>query len=80
MGANRPIVQQREDGRWEVKAPRTDRASVITDTQSAAIDRARGILSKDGGGDSDDQKKQTEKSGLRYRRSRQRSDPPPDRR
>jgi hypothetical protein len=51
MGANRRIVQQREDGRWEVKAPRVDRASVITDTQSAAIDRARGILSKVGGGE-----------------------------
>lgn len=47
MGANRRIVQQREDGRWEVKAPRADRASAIADTQSAAIDRARDILSND---------------------------------
>ena len=51
MGANRRIVQQREDGRWEVKAPRADRASAIADTQSAAIDRARDILSNDGGGE-----------------------------
>lgn len=51
MGPNRRIVQQREDGRWEVKAPRADRASAIADTQSAAIDRARDILSNDGGGE-----------------------------
>lgn len=51
MGANRRIVQQREDGRWEVKAPRADRASAIADTQSAAINRARDILSNDGGGE-----------------------------
>ena len=51
MGVNRRIVQQREDGRWEVKAPRADRASAIADTQSAAIDRARDILGNDGGGE-----------------------------
>ncbi len=51
MGANRRIVQQREDGRWEVKAPRADRASAITDPQATAIDRARDILSNDGGGE-----------------------------
>ena len=51
MGANRRIVQQQEDGRWEVKAPRADRASAITDTQSGAINRARDILSHDGGGE-----------------------------
>ena len=51
MGANRRIVQQREDGRWEIKAPHAERASAITDTQSAAIDRARDILGNDGGGE-----------------------------
>ena len=51
MGATRRIVQQREDGRWEVKAPRADRAGAVTDTQAAAIDRARSILSNDGGGE-----------------------------
>jgi hypothetical protein len=51
MGANRRIVQQRGDRRWEVKAPRADRASVVTDTQAAAIDRAHKILSNDGGGE-----------------------------
>lgn len=51
MGANRRIVQRRHDGRWEVKAPRADRASAVTNTQSAAIDRAREILTNDGGGE-----------------------------
>lgn len=51
MGANRRIVQPQADGRWEVKAPRADRASAITDTQSVAIDRARDILGNDGGGE-----------------------------
>ena len=51
MGPNRRIVQQRDDGCWEVTAPRADRASAIADTQSAAIDRARDILSNDGGGE-----------------------------
>ena len=30
---------------------RADRASVITDTHAAAVDRARDILSNDGGGE-----------------------------
>ena len=51
MGANRRIVQPREDGQWEVMKPGADRASAITDTQSAAIDRARDILGNDGGGE-----------------------------
>ena len=51
MGANRRVVQQRGDGRWEVKAPRADRASAVADTQAAAIDRAHKILRNDGGGE-----------------------------
>jgi hypothetical protein len=51
MGANRRIVQQRGDGQWEVKKPGADRASAVTDTQAAAIDRARDILGNDGGGE-----------------------------
>jgi len=51
MGANRRIVQQREDGRWEVKAPKADRASSTHDRQADAIDRARQILGNDGGGE-----------------------------
>lgn len=51
MGANRRIVQQRADGDWEIKKPGADRASAVLDTQSAAINRARQILSNDGGGE-----------------------------
>jgi len=51
MGPNRRIVQQRQDGDWEIKKPGADRASAITDTQSAAIDRGRQILSNNGGGE-----------------------------
>lgn len=51
MGANRRIVQPRDDGQWEVKKPGADRASAVTDTQSAAINRGRDILGNDGGGE-----------------------------
>lgn len=51
MGANRRIVQQRTDKRWEVKAPKADRASSTHDTQAEAIDRAREILRNDRGGE-----------------------------
>lgn len=51
MGANRRIVQQRKDGDWEVRAPKADRASAVTSTQAAAVNRARQILSNDGGGE-----------------------------
>ncbi len=51
MGANRRIVQQRDDNRWEVKAPQADRASSTHDSQSDAINRTRQILQNDGGGE-----------------------------
>lgn len=51
MSNNRRIVQQRPDGDWEVRKPGADRASAITSTQSAGIDRARDILGNDGGGE-----------------------------
>ena len=51
MGPNRRIVQPRSDGQWEVVKPRADRASAVTDTQAAAIDRARDILGNNGGGE-----------------------------
>lgn len=51
MGPNRRIVQPRSDGQWEVVKPGADRASAVTDTQAAAIDRARDILGNDGGGE-----------------------------
>ncbi len=48
---NRRIVQQRRDGDWEVKAPKADRASSTHGTQADAIDRAREILQRIGGGE-----------------------------
>jgi hypothetical protein len=51
MGPNRRIVQPRPDGQWEVVKPGADRASAVTHTQAAAIDRARDILGNDGGGE-----------------------------
>lgn len=49
--ANKRIVQQRDDGGWEVRKPGSDRASAVTRTQAEGIDRARGILGNDGGGE-----------------------------
>ncbi len=48
---NKRVVQQRDDGNWEVKRPGSDRASAVTPTQAAGIDRAREILANDGGGE-----------------------------
>jgi hypothetical protein len=48
---NKRVVQKREEGGWEVKAPGAKRASAVTPTQSAGIDRARQILGNDGGGE-----------------------------
>lgn len=48
---NKRVVQQRDDGNWEVKRPGSDRASAVTQTQAAGIDRAREILANDGGGE-----------------------------
>lgn len=49
--SNNRTVQQRDDGTWEVRAPGAARASAVTPTQSEGIDRARRILSNDGGGE-----------------------------
>lgn len=49
--ANKRIVQKRDDGQWEVRKPGADKASAVTSTQAAAIDRAREILGNDGGGE-----------------------------
>jgi hypothetical protein len=49
--ANRRIVQQRDDGDWEVRKPGSDRASAVTPTQAGSIDQARTILRNDGGGE-----------------------------
>lgn len=48
---NRRVVQRRPDGDFEVRKPGASRASAVTPTQSAGIDRARDILSNDGGGE-----------------------------
>ncbi|MBF6302903.1 DUF2188 domain-containing protein [Nocardia amamiensis] len=48
---NRRMVQRRDDGDWEVRAPGADRASAIVPTQEAGIDRARDILGNLGGGE-----------------------------
>ena len=47
----RRIVQQRDDGRWEVAQPGSARVSAVGDTQKEMIDRARGILGNAGGGE-----------------------------
>jgi len=48
---NRRFVQERPDGKWEVKKPGADRASAVEDRQREAIDRAREILKGTGGGE-----------------------------
>lgn len=50
-GTNKRIVQQRPDGKHEVRAPGAARASAVTRTQTEGIDRARDILKNDGGGE-----------------------------
>lgn len=51
MTVNKRLVQKREDGRFEVLQPGNTRASAVTDTQQAGMDRAREILKNDGGGE-----------------------------
>ncbi len=48
---NKRVVQQRDDGDWEVRKPGASRASVVTPTQAAGIGRARTILGNDRGGE-----------------------------
>jgi hypothetical protein len=50
-GTNKRVVQQRPDGKHEVRAPGAARASAVTRTQAEGIDRAREILANDGGGE-----------------------------
>ena len=49
--SNKRTVQKRDDGNYEVRKPGAQRASAVTHTQSAGIDRAREILKNDGGGE-----------------------------
>lgn len=51
MPRNERHVTPRSDGGWQVTKPGGDRASARADTQADAIDRAREILSNDGGGE-----------------------------
>lgn len=48
---NSRVVQKRADGGWEVRKPGATRASAVTPTQAAGIDRAREILGNDRGGE-----------------------------
>jgi len=48
---NERIVQRRDDGNWEVRKPGASRASAVTPTQAAGIDRGRAILGNDNGGE-----------------------------
>lgn len=48
---NKRVVQRRDEGNWEVRKPGADRASAVIATQAEGIDRAREILSNDGGGE-----------------------------
>ncbi|MCW2667749.1 MAG: hypothetical protein JWN57_2711 [Frankiales bacterium] len=50
-GTNKRVVQQRPDGKHEVRTPGAARASAVTRTQAEGIDRARDILQNDGGGE-----------------------------
>lgn len=50
MSENDRFVVRREEG-WAVVKPHADRASVITDTQAEAQDRAREIVGNLGGGE-----------------------------
>lgn len=50
-GTNKRVVQQRPDGKHEVRAPGAARASAVTRTQAEGIGRAREILANDGGGE-----------------------------
>jgi len=47
---NRHVVPN-PNGGWDVVAPNADRASAHLDTQGAAIDRARDIVTNLGGGE-----------------------------
>lgn len=48
---NRRHVVPNASGGWDVVAPDAKRASVHTDTQKQALDRARGIVGNAGGGE-----------------------------
>lgn len=51
MSRNERHVVQNDDGTWGVQKPGATRRSANEQTQGDAIDRARGILGNDGGGE-----------------------------
>ncbi len=51
MPRNERHVTPHPDGGWQVSNPGSGRASARTDTQAAAIDRAREIVGNSGGGE-----------------------------
>lgn len=51
MPRNERHVVPNSDGGWDVRAPGADRASAHKVTQAEAIDRAREIVAKSGGGE-----------------------------
>jgi hypothetical protein len=50
-GNERRHVVANPKGGWDVKKPGSSRVSAHTDTQSDAVDRAREIVSNNGGGE-----------------------------
>jgi len=48
---NKRVVQHRPDGKVEVRAPGSERASAVVGTQADGISRAREILANAGGGE-----------------------------
>jgi hypothetical protein len=51
MAKNDRTISKRPDGTWGNKKDGADRASSVHDTQREAIDAARGMLKKSGGGE-----------------------------
>lgn len=51
MAKNDRTISKRPDGTWGNRKDGADRASSVHDTQREAIDAARGMLKKSGGGE-----------------------------
>jgi hypothetical protein len=51
QGPNARHVVPNPNGGWDVKKPGANRASVHTDTQAQAAERAKTIVGNDGGGE-----------------------------
>ena len=51
MGLNSRHVVPNPKGGWDVKKPGASRASAHTRTQAEGVDRARGIVGREGGGE-----------------------------